>query len=116
MLFSSPATFLDQALRAQGIPIVGVSIGHAGDKATWRIDFAPEATDAQKTTAAKMMLSFDEAAAAAEPEVARDLVGEIDALKTRLSGLQNLLVKKSVIRADDIAGALDPTVNRKPNP
>ena len=32
-------------------PIHGVSIGKASDKATWRIDFAPEAEDGQKVAA-----------------------------------------------------------------
>jgi len=100
----STAARLDQALRAAGLPVMGVAIGRKDDKTTWRIDFTADATDAQRAAAAKLMSSFDVTAANAEPDSARDVLGEIDALKTQLAGLQNVLVKKSVIRADEIAG------------
>lgn len=44
-------------------PIVGVSIGDAADKTTWRIDFLPEATDSEKAASADCMASFDPATA-----------------------------------------------------
>lgn len=40
-------------------PIVGVSIGSVGDKGTWRIDFDPTATDAQKAAAQAALNAFD---------------------------------------------------------
>jgi hypothetical protein len=40
-------------------PIDGVSIGDAADKATWRIDFAEGATDAQKAAAQGALRDFD---------------------------------------------------------
>lgn len=49
---------LDLMLRAIA-PIDGISIGNEADKRTWRIDFAPEATDAQKAAAKAFVASFD---------------------------------------------------------
>ena len=53
-------------------PIVGVSIGRKEDKLTWRIDFAPEATQPHRDAAAGVVASFDveavEAAEASEQE------------------------------------------------
>lgn len=40
-------------------PIVGVSIGREDDRATWRIDFKPEATADQRVTAQAMIAAFD---------------------------------------------------------
>lgn len=60
----SVATQLDAAIRAVA-PIIGVSIGRIKDKSTWRIDFAPEATQAQRTQAANIVAAFDVAAAEA---------------------------------------------------
>ena len=49
---------LTKALAAVA-PITGVSIGRKDDRSTWRIDFAPEATDDQKAQAAQIVASFD---------------------------------------------------------
>ena len=46
----SAAARLDAAIRAV-CPIVGVSVGSWTDRATWRVDFAPEATAAERTAA-----------------------------------------------------------------
>lgn len=46
-------------LGAAGIPVYGISIGSKDDKSTWRIDFAPEATDEQKAQAAQLVAAFD---------------------------------------------------------
>ena len=48
------AQYLDEALRAAGIPILGVS----PQGSTWRVDFAPEATQAQKDQAAVIVASY----------------------------------------------------------
>ena len=50
---------LHTQLTAAGIPIHGISIGRKDDKATWRVDFAPEATDEQKAQAAQIVAAFD---------------------------------------------------------
>jgi hypothetical protein len=51
------ANLLDQALRAQGIPIIGVSVGAEGDRATWTVQFDPSATPAHKALAATVLQS-----------------------------------------------------------
>ena len=50
---------LHTQLTAAGIPVSGISIGRKDDKATWRVDFAPEATDEQKAQAAQIVAAFD---------------------------------------------------------
>lgn len=53
------AGLLDQTLRAQGIPIVGVSIGSPTDRTTWAIQYDPVATDAQKAAGETLRQTFD---------------------------------------------------------
>lgn len=68
------ATLLDQNLRAAGIPILGVSMAVAGDKATWRVDYAPEATAAHKTQGAGLVAAFIvDAVAVADAEAKSDI-------------------------------------------
>ena len=43
-------------------PIDGVSIGLENDRATWRIDFRPEATDAQRLAANAALAAYDPSA------------------------------------------------------
>jgi len=49
------ACLVDRAVRAAGIPIDGVSIGDPANRATWRVDFTPAATPAQRTQAATIL-------------------------------------------------------------
>ena len=49
---------LDQAITAV-CPIDGVSIGRWNDRASWEIQFRPEATDEQKAAAHAVMDTFD---------------------------------------------------------
>lgn len=53
------AAGLDQALRRAGIPIAGVSIGSLTDRSTWRVLYAPIATDQQRTDGAALVASYD---------------------------------------------------------
>jgi len=53
------ARHLDAAVRAVCPHIDGVSIGDFGDRSTWRINFKPDATDAQKNAAAGVMEAMD---------------------------------------------------------
>ena len=48
-----------QAAVAVVCPVVGVSIGDQNDKSTWRVDFTPDATDAQKAAAAQAITNYD---------------------------------------------------------
>lgn len=54
------AAALDQAIRVV-CPIVGVSIGDASDKRTWRLDFATEASVEQQAAAKAVLEAFDPA-------------------------------------------------------
>lgn len=40
-------------------PIVGVTIGSDSDRTTWRVDFASDATDAQKAAGLAALVAFD---------------------------------------------------------
>jgi hypothetical protein len=44
---------------ALACPINGVSIGDWENRATWRIDFKPEATSKQRQAAQKALLAFN---------------------------------------------------------
>jgi hypothetical protein len=50
---------LDAALRAAGVPIIGVTVGAAADRATWVVQFDASATPAQQATAAATLAAFD---------------------------------------------------------
>jgi hypothetical protein len=53
------ATVLDMTLRAQGIPIVGVSIGSPSVRSTWTIQYDPAATTQQRADGETTRLAFD---------------------------------------------------------
>ena len=58
------AAVVDQAVRAAAIPIIGVSIGHPDDRATWTVHYAPEASPAQQADGAAIVQSVDVSPAA----------------------------------------------------
>ena len=89
---SSAADSLAQRLHAQiaaVAPIEGVSIGTLNDKTTWRIDFLPTATAAQKAAARAVLAAFD-------PTPVKEPV----ALTT--DEVLNLLVTKGVLTQKDV--------------
>jgi hypothetical protein len=51
-----------RALIRQGIPVISVAFVVEGDRTTWRIDYKPEATAAQRATAEALKLTYDPAA------------------------------------------------------
>jgi hypothetical protein len=53
------ASELDEALRAAGIPIIGVALVN-GDRSKWRVDCDASATQAQKAAAATLIAAFVE--------------------------------------------------------
>lgn len=57
------AAALDHALKAAGLPIVGVSVGNPDDRSTWTIHYAENATDEQRATAAAVLRTFNLAVA-----------------------------------------------------
>ena len=70
-------------------PIDGVSIGRKNDKSTWRIDFRPEATDAQKAAARAALDAFDVAAEAARALAA---AGREQAVQAKMRELAEAMV------------------------
>ena len=48
---------VEETLLSAGIPVVGVSCP-SEDKATWRVDFRPEATQAHRDQAAALIVAF----------------------------------------------------------
>ena len=78
------AQTLHAALRQAGIPIEGVSIGKADDKATWRIDFNEAASEEERATAADIVEKFEvDQEGAAVAYAPREIT--IDALVTYLA-------------------------------
>lgn len=79
---------LDKALRAAGVPIDGVRVGRANDRATWRVDFTNAATDAHRAAAQAVITAFDPVAEQAKPKPKPledrvvDLEGEVVRLKS----------------------------------
>lgn len=78
-VFSNIALQVHRAIE-QVCPIVGVSIGDKNNKATWRIDFTPEATSKQQEAAAKVVLDFS-------PTPAKPIVS-LDQLIKRIENLE----------------------------
>lgn len=49
---------LDRALKAAGLPIVGVSIGDPIDRSTWQIQWPPITTKEDKAAASAILAAF----------------------------------------------------------
>ena len=69
-------------------PISGVRIGRRDDRTTWKVDFHPDATKAEREAAMSILDSFDPNIIAQEPLTA--------------SGLAKILIDKGVLSADDL--------------
>jgi hypothetical protein len=76
-------------------PIVGVSVGSVDDKATWRIDFDPKATDAQRKAAQAVIDAFDVAAEQSQLEVK-------EVRDQKIAGLADILIAKGIITEQDL--------------
>lgn len=50
---------LHAQLSSAEVPVTGISTGRKDDRSTWRVDFAPEATEEQKAQAAQIVAAFD---------------------------------------------------------
>ncbi len=86
---------LDRSIRAV-CPIEGVSVGSADDKKTWRIYFAPEATEEQRAAAQNVLAAFDPDAPENQPDPPFEVRAEIEAIKA-------ILVEKAVASEAEIA-------------
>lgn len=58
------ARLLDQTLRSQGIPILGVTIGIVNDRATWIVQYDGSASAAQLSAGESIRATFDATAPA----------------------------------------------------
>lgn len=88
------ASTVHRKLVAAGVPIVGVSIGRVQDKSTWRVDFAPEATQADRDTAGKVLTALDLNAPDVPPQMSRlqaklalKAAGKLGAVKAYVASL-----------------------------
>lgn len=79
------------ALKAAGVPIVGVSIGRDDDKATWRIAFDPAVTDAQRATAAAIVAAIDLSTPMVPHEISRFQATEALRRAGRLTEIETAL-------------------------
>jgi hypothetical protein len=84
MDFDTTAADLHAAIAAV-CPIAGVAIGRKNDKATWRIDFADAATDAEKDAARAALAAFDVAMAQAQTRLKRERATAIEAKMRELA-------------------------------
>mgnify|MGYP001583298092 CR=1 FL=1 len=88
------AAKLDATIKAV-CPIEGVSIGRRDDKATWRIDFKPKATQPQKDAAQAVLDAFDPVAADIPPPK-----------EETVADLKAALIAKGVITQAEIAAVM----------
>lgn len=104
---------LDKKIKAVA-PIDGVSIGEPSDKSTWRIDFKPGATQAEKDLAQAVIDAFDVVAEDTKVDakmsldltdkdiirVIEDIIADDPSMKARLSqSVQDKLTKRKNLRA-----------------
>lgn len=82
------AAALQKAIETEiGRTILGVSIGLWDDRSTWRIDFAPDATEKERQAAQAVLDSFDPAAVPeTQPKNVDEVAADIAALKVALVG------------------------------
>lgn len=74
------AEVVDTALKAAGVPILGVSIGDPANRATWIVQFDPSATAAQKATAATVVNTVAIDAAGQHAQDQSDVKAYVDAM------------------------------------
>ena len=93
---------LDAACKRQGLPIVGVSIGRVGDRQTWRINYLPEATEAEQAEGQRLIDAYDptndlEFAQEQRRAAARDAVDRQD-----MRALLRLLAQRLGVSVSDL--------------
>jgi hypothetical protein len=67
------AELVDRALKAQKIPIDGVSIGDPADRTTWTVQYRPDATDEQRKAGDALLATLDPQDAATVAAVKGDV-------------------------------------------
>jgi hypothetical protein len=76
-------------------PIAGISFGRFDDKSTWRIDFDPRATDAQRKAAQSVIVFFD---------VVKEqgLLEREEVRNQKAARLADILISKGIISEKDL--------------
>lgn len=98
------AAALTRALVRQGIPVVGVSIGSYEDRATWRIEYGGGVTDAQRSKADALKMTYTiEGDTALRDEEATSRTGEKAFLALALWCAQRFNVPPATARAEILA-------------
>ena len=93
------------AIAAQGIPIVGVSVRFIDNRASWRIDFATNATDQQRAQAAALIETFNPEVNITSDETDRAAVtpAQVAALLNRIDARQAQIDQRRTAIAADLA-------------
>jgi|SRR6266446_3782054 len=81
------ATLLDAALKAAGIPIIGVSIGDPNTRGTWRVQYEAGATDAQRAAGAVLLTTLTIDAKTQAVQDQRDAQAQVDAIPLYLRAI-----------------------------
>jgi hypothetical protein len=90
---------LDRALRAQNIPIEGVSVGRRDDRATWTVQYQPTATADQRLQGQQILATLDPQDAATATAIKGDLAGarlNDDLLRAIIQGLHEAIPAPSL--------------------
>lgn len=90
------ATRLDLALKAVGIPIVGVSVDSPTDRTKWRIDYTAAATAQHRTDGEALKATFDPTAQAVIDSENAALAKVSSASKDRLADIALLIRFKDI--------------------
>jgi hypothetical protein len=77
---TSIAAIVDHALKAAGIPILGVSLGTLSDRSTWQVQFDPAATPTQQAQAATILASVAIDATAQTVQARLEAQAQMDAI------------------------------------
>jgi hypothetical protein len=88
-------------------PIGSVSIGEDTDKKTWRIDFAPEATQEQRAAAEAVVDGFDPAAPVPPVASLDERVAAIEMALAEATAATAALLAKGVLTAAEISAMAD---------
>ena len=88
----STAAIVDHAIRAAGIPIIGVSLGDLADRSTWRVQFDPAATPTQQAQAATILATVAIDAPAQTAQARIEAHAQLDASPIYLKAILLALV------------------------
>ena len=102
---ANEAYLLDSALKAAGVPIVGVSIGDPADRSTWQVQLLDTATTDHEATAAALIQSVDVSADAADDVRVTERIRDPFTRSLIAVLADHLKVPEAQLRAELLAGA-----------